>query len=56
MLKNLDEVIEEKGQRLERLREELEICKGVIQDKMNEVIHLQEEISFLHGFPPSFDR
>lgn len=53
MLKNVNEVIEEKGKRVERLHEELEICKVVIQDKINEVLQLQEEISLLEEFLPS---
>lgn len=55
MLRNVNEVIEEKGKRVERLHEELEICKIVIQDKINEVLQLQEEISLLQEFPPSVD-
>ncbi|MGD0963844.1 MAG: hypothetical protein ABSA57_08090 [Candidatus Acidiferrales bacterium] len=44
---NIKEVIEEKAKRVDRLREELEICKLVIQSKMNEVIQIEEEILLL---------
>ena len=51
MLNNIDHVIAEKSKRIVRLHEELEICKLVIQDKMNEVVQLQDEILLLREFP-----
>jgi hypothetical protein len=53
MLNNVTELIARKGNRLEPLHEELEICKALIQDKMNEVIRLQEEITLLQDFVTS---
>jgi hypothetical protein len=46
---DVSEVIAEKEKRVDRLREELQICRGVIQDKMNELIQLEEEILLLQG-------
>ena len=50
MLNNISEVIEEKEKRVARLHEELEICKMVIENKINEVVQLQEEIPLLQEF------
>jgi hypothetical protein len=47
MLNNANDVITHNEKRLERLYEELEICKMLIQDKINEVVRLQQEIVFL---------
>ena len=44
-----NDVIEEKKERLERLCEELEICKLVIQDKIKEATQIQAEISLLQN-------
>lgn len=52
MLSNVHEVIQEKRERVERLYEELEICKVVIQDKMSEVVQLEKDISLLQEFLP----
>ena len=46
---DVSEVIAEKEKRVDRLREELQICRRVIQDKMNELIQLEEEILLLQG-------
>lgn len=46
---DVSEAIAEKETRVDRLREELEICRGVIQDKMSELIQLEEEILLLQG-------
>jgi hypothetical protein len=53
MLNNLREVITQKGSTIDPLPEELEICKALIQDKINEVVKLQEEISLLQEFVAS---
>jgi hypothetical protein len=50
MLKSVNEAIEEKSKRVERLHEELEICRILIQDKMNEAVQLLEELSLLQDF------
>lgn len=51
MLTNVDQVVTEKTRRIVRLQEELEICKVVIQEKMNEVVQLEQEILLLKEFP-----
>ena len=51
MLMNVDQVVTEKTRRIERLQEELEICKVVIQEKMDEVIQPEQEILLLKEFP-----
>jgi hypothetical protein len=51
MLTNMDQVVTEKTRRIVRLQEELEICKVVIEEKMNEVIQLEQEILLLKEFP-----
>jgi hypothetical protein len=53
MLNKVTEVITQKGTRIAPLPEELEICKALIQDKMNDVVRLQEEISLLQDFVAS---
>jgi len=50
MLKSVNEAIEEKNKRVERLHEELEICRILIQDKMTEAVQLLEELSLLQNF------
>lgn len=51
MLTNVDQIVTEKTRRIVRLQEELEICKVVVQEKMNEVIQLEQEILLLKQFP-----
>jgi hypothetical protein len=51
MLTNVDQVVTEKTRRIVRLQEELEICKVVIEEKMSEVIQLEQEILLLKEFP-----
>jgi len=53
MLNNVREVITQRGKNIQPLPEELEICKALIQDKLNEVICLQEEIALLQDFVAS---
>jgi hypothetical protein len=50
MLRNVNTVIEEKGERVRQLHEELEICRMIVEDKMKEIQSLQEEILFLQGY------
>jgi hypothetical protein len=50
MLANLYELIAKKKSSIQPLPEEMEICRALIQDKKNDVIKLQEEISLLEDF------
>jgi hypothetical protein len=50
MLNNVRELITQTAKAIEPAPEELQICKALIQDKLNEVVRLQEEISLLQEF------
>jgi hypothetical protein len=53
MFNKLHQLIAQKAKLLDPLPEELEICKALIQDKINQVVALQEEITLLQEFVAS---